>query len=223
MAMKRRTHRRGLSLPEVLLCATISALLLTACGVAFKASFASYRAHQERQSLMAIGRTTLARLARDIRASDLHGPINTANQATVSSQFAAGTMTDTPGIQMIKQTADADDPSVNAAVSTTWVLYTYQFSAATHTITLTRTVNGVSTTVTLAPCVSDFHVYMTPTRSATNVLTGNPTYDILLRATLSITLTNRDGSNNKVIQDGDGVESERFIEAAMPRKTFTGL
>jgi hypothetical protein len=124
----------------------------------------------------------------------------------------------------VYKTPSQDYPSVSAGNSATWVYLKYAFNSDAKTIELTKQVgNGTPTTVTVARFVQDFRVRMEPARSTTNVYSGNPTYDILLRAVVTMTLQNVDASGKMIDNQGNQDVVIRLTDAAMPRKSFSGL
>ena len=66
-----RRARRGLSLVEVLLCASIGAMILTAVAIAFRASFNSYKDNQQRGQMLNSVRGCVYSMTEDIRMSDV--------------------------------------------------------------------------------------------------------------------------------------------------------
>lgn len=216
--------RRGLALPEVLICLTICSLLLTATAVAFNASVHSYRDNQERNQLLSNGKLALRQMVRDIRIADSHAPINDTIQANATTLFAAGTATENSGIQLVFSTPSGDFPSVSSSNNATWVYLKYAFNSTNKTIELTKQVgNQTPVTTTVARYVQDFRVRMEPARSTANVYSGNATYDILLRGVVSITLQNVDANGKMINNQGNQDVTIRLTDAAMPRKAFSGL
>jgi hypothetical protein len=63
---------------------------------------------------------------------------------------------------------------------------------------------------------------MEPGRSAANVANGNPNYDILTRAVVSMSMQNVDAAGKMQFSQGNGQVTERIIDAAVPRKNFSG-
>jgi Tfp pilus assembly protein PilW len=217
-------HRRGLALPEVLVCMTIATMLLTATAVAFNASVHSYRDNQERNQLLSNGRIALRQIVGDIRVADAHAPVNDSGTPNATALFAAGTATETTGLQMIYNTPSADYPGISTSNTATWVYVKYRLNTTNKTLEVTRQVGtGTAVTTVAARYVQDFKVRMEPTRSAANIYAGNPTYDILLRAVVSFTLQNVDGNGKMLNNQGNQDVTVRLTDAAMPRKAFAGL
>ena len=225
--MNRNTRRRaprGLSLVELLLCASIAAMMLTATGVAFRASVQAYRDNTDRNMLLAHGRVAMRQMISEIRQADAHGPINDANVPNAVTLFAAGQTIENGGIQILKKQPDADDPNIVPGNSGTWVLITWQFDSANKQITRSRSVGGgAMTTDVIAKYVQDLKVRMEPARSPTNVATGNPSFDLLYRAVVTMVLQDVDGTGNRALITGTNFVTERLVDAAVPRKNFSGL
>jgi len=72
MTPRKRTSRRakGLSLGEMLLSLAITGALLAAVAVAFQVSLKSYGDNQNIADASQMGRSTLERLAREVRTAD---------------------------------------------------------------------------------------------------------------------------------------------------------
>jgi Tfp pilus assembly protein PilW len=220
--VKRR--RRGLALIEVLLCSTIAAMMLTATAVAFKASVGVYRDNTDRNILLSHGRTAMRQIINEMRQADVHGPINDANTPNAVTLFAAGQVVEVSGIQLLKKQPDQDDPGIVNGNSNTYVLLVWQYNSAAKTITRTRSVGaGAATTATIAKYVQDFKVRMEPARSAANIAAGNTSYDLMLRGVVSILMQNQDSSGKMIFAQGNGTATERIIDAAVPRRNFSGL
>jgi Tfp pilus assembly protein PilW len=221
---KVKKRKRGLALPEVLICLTVCSLLLTATALAFSASVHSYRDNQDRNQLLSNGKLALKQIIRDIRVADAHAPINDSAQTNATTLFAAGTATENSGIQVVFKTPSQEYPSVSASNSATWVYLKYSFNSTNKTIEITKQVgNGTPVTTTAARFVQDFRVRMEPARSTANVYSGNATYDILLRGVVTISLQNVDANGKMIDKQGNQDVTVRLTDAAMPRKAFSGL
>ncbi len=219
----RSNRRRGLALIEVLLCASISALLLTATAVAFRSSVMAYRDNNDRNILVSEGRIMMRQMIQEIRQADQHGPINDATLPNATTLFAAGNPVENSGITFIKNQPDSDDPNIVPGNSTTYVLITWQFDPTHFQVTRTRSVGGgTPTTAIMCSFVQDFKVRLEPGRSAANVTSGNPAYDIMTRAVVSMAMQNVDTSGNMQWAQGNGLVTTRMIDAAVPRKYFAG-
>src|SRR5450631_4096648 len=87
---RRSAHpARGLGIAELLVCLSISSVLLTAVAVAFRSSFNSYRDSQARGQMLNSGRGFMSALIADIRMSDAGGPYdpNSTVWNTETTQF----------------------------------------------------------------------------------------------------------------------------------------
>lgn len=218
-----RRHRRGLALIELLLCASISVMLLTATGVAFKASVMAYRDNTDRNMLLSQGRVAMRQMIAEIRQADQHSPINDATVTNAITLFAQGQTTENSGIQLLKMQPDGLDPGIVAGNAATYVLITWNYDATHFQLTRTRTVGaGTPVTAVMASYIQSFAVRMEPGRSAANVASGNPTYDILTRAVVSMSMQNADATGKMINNQGNGNVVERIIDAAVPRKNFSG-
>ena len=218
---KHNRRRRGLGLVELTVCMTITAMLLTATGAAYKAGFQAYRVDEERAVLLTSGRNMMQLMLDDIRTSDAHAPWNGLNQAGASASFAAGAITDCPGIQLLRQTPDNAYQNINPAVAGTWVMITYRFDPAANALFRDVSVGGgAAVTTNMSPYMQSLNFRLQGTRSANNVTTGNPNCDILLRAVVQMTLSNVDATGKKVYREGATTDVMQLSGAAMPRKNF---
>jgi Tfp pilus assembly protein PilW len=214
-------RRRGLGLVELTVCMTISAMLLTATGVAYQAGFQAYRVDEERAVLLSSGQLGMAQLLDDIRNADAHAPLNSAAQSAVNASFAAGTLTNCPGIALLKQNPDNNFPNINPATPSTWVTINYRWDSTSDTLYRDVIVgNGTPTTTVVSPYMQTLNISLQGTRSATNITTGNPNCDILLRAVVQMNLANVDATGKKVYREGSTEAVIRLTGAAMPRKNF---
>ena len=216
-------RRRGLALIELLLCSTICVMLLTATGVAFKASIMAYRDNTDRNMLLSEGRVAMRQMIAEIRQADQHSPINDATVPNALALFAQGLTTENGGIQLLKMQPDGADPGIVAGNSATYVLITWTYDATHFQLLRTRKVGtGAAVTAVMASYIQSFAVRMEPGRSAANVAAGNPTYDILTRAVVSMAMQNVDATGKMINNQGNGMVVERIIDAAVPRKNFSG-
>jgi hypothetical protein len=219
-----RKRRRGLALIEVLICASVAAMMLTTTAMAFRASVMAFRDNTDRNMLLSHGRIAMRQLIGEIRQGDIHGPINDDAVPHADTQFASGLTTEDGGIQILKTRPDADEPAIIAGSNSTYVLLTWRYDAPNRRILRTRSVGGANAvTSTEALYVQDFKVRMEPARSAANVASGDPSFDLLLRAVVTMTLQNQDPSGTIQFSQGSGQVTERIIDAAVPRKNFSGL
>jgi len=193
--MKRFPIReRGVGLAELLIALAISAAVLTAVAVATDASFKAYRINQENASLMQRARLSLHRIVSEIRTSDTHSPITTAQIAS----FGAGTTVTDSGIKMF---------------DTTDTLRTYKLDAGNDRLLVT--VSGVDHV--LAEGVETFTVSFEPMKSAAAVRSGG-NYDLLKRAT--ITLTVRTNFSTSLSSETTGVQTITLSSSVMPRRNL---
>ena len=220
---RRACPPRGLALMEVLICSFICAMLLTATAIAFRASVMAYRDNTDRNILLSQGRIAMRQLIGEVRQADAHGPINDAAVPNAITLFAQGQTTENSGIQVLKNQPDSDDPGIIPGNSATYVLITWSFDPANFQLNRTRSVGGgTPVTAVMASYVQGFLVRMEPGRSAANVASGNPNYDILTRAVVSMTMQNVDATGKMQFNQGSGQVTERIIDAAVPRKNFSG-
>jgi len=217
-------HPRGLALVEILICSSIAAMMLTATALAFRSGIQSYHDNTERNMMVTSGRTALRQIIQEIRTSDAHGPVNDVSLPNATTLFASGQTIECSGMQMLKRMPDIDDPQIIPANPSTWVTLTYTYNSTTKEITKTRQI-GVQTPTSMvaASYVQSFLVRMEPTRSAANIAAGDTSFDILLRAVVTLQLANRDAAGKLLNNQGSGSTSLRLIDAAMPRKNFAGL
>ena len=224
-----RSHRnRGLGLVELLICLSISAMLLTATGSAYYAGFSSYRENIARGQMLSSGRSCLTAIARDIRMADVHGPYdpNAGIQTSESAQFGAGTVPGYPnaglpgtgsgsvGIQMIKTHADTVDPT---ASTSTPILITYWFDNTTKQLFMTR--GASATPQVICTGVQSCTFYLQPVYLNYNAQTGAAPGWALQRATYTLNIANADASGNTVFSGGRNV-TVTLTNAAAPRKSM---
>jgi Tfp pilus assembly protein PilW len=223
LRMPRPAAPRGLALVEVLICSFVCAMLLTATAVAFRASIMAYRDNTDRNILLSQGRIAMRQLISEIRQADVHGPVNDAALPNAITLFAQGRTTENGGIQILKNQPDSDDPGIVPGTASTYVLITWSFDPVHLQLDRTRSVGGgTAVTAVMASYVQSFQVRMEPGRSAANVANGNPNYDILTRAVVSMSMQNVDAAGKMQFSQGNGQVTERIIDAAVPRKNFSG-
>ena len=209
---------------ELLLCSTIATLLLMATAVAFRATVMAYRDNTDRNLLLSQGRVAMRELIGDVRQADAHGPVNDAAAPNAVTLFAQGNIIENSGIQYLKTRPDPSEPSIVPGNAATYVLVTWQYDAPNLRITRTRSVGGgTPVTSVMANYIQDFKVRLEPGRSSANVTAGNPNYDILTRAVVAITMQNVDATGKMLFNQGNGLVTERILDAVVPRKNFPGL
>jgi hypothetical protein len=227
--------RRGLGLVELLICASIGSMLLTAVGIAYNASFNSYRDNQQRGQMLNSGRDFMSDIIADVRMSDAGGPYDpgASVMSTENTQFnnivvpgnpssgpASAGGSGTIGVQLLKSHADAVDPG---ATSLTPVLITYWWDKPNSQILMTRSLNGTTTQRTVCTCVQNFQLFLQPVQIPANPQTGTVASVALLRAAVNISLVNRDVNGNRIINGGGQNLTLSFSDSAMPRRTFGGI
>lgn len=94
----KRPRAAGLSMPELLVSLSISAILLLATAAAVNASFSAYQINQERSSIIQRQRVIMNRLLTYIRSSDnlIH-----PETAAVDTSFSAGTTVSDIGLAWV--------------------------------------------------------------------------------------------------------------------------
>jgi hypothetical protein len=191
--------------------------------VAFRASVMAYRDSTERDLLISSGRGAMARIIAEIRQADAHGPVNDALLPAATTLFASGQVVENGGIELLKKQPDADDPAIVPGDANTYVLITYRHDPAAMQVVRTRSSAAGTTTAVVADYVKEFRVRLEPARSALNTYAGNTSFDLLLRAVVSMTMANVDARGTRLNNQGSGQVSVRFVDAAVPRKNFAGL
>lgn len=234
IATQQFRSRGGFTVIELLLAASITAMLLTVAAVAFNASFASFKDNHERAVLLTTGRQFMFELIEEIKSASSHEAIAATvdQQATISANFAKGITTTTPGIRVLKKYPDMWDRDITPPTlsnanngSDTWVTRTYKYNADKKQIIMVRQVGTQEeeAPVVVADFVDEFRVVMEPTRSQQQIDYGKKDCDILFRATIHMMLKNQDADGNRIDSDGNGKVTLRLTDAAMPRKTFSTL
>jgi hypothetical protein len=170
----------------------------------------------------------MRQLISEIRQADAHGPINDTTVPNAVTLFAAGQTTENSGIQLLKTQPDVDDPTIVKGVSE--VVISWQYDVANKQIIRTRSFINIASgsvlstsTAVMASYVQEFKVRMEPARSAANIASGNTSFDLLLRAVVTMTMQNLDSSGKMILNQGSGLVTERLLDAAVPRKNFAGL
>ena len=236
-AGRRHDRRRhwGLGLVELLICLSISSVLLTSVGVAFLGSVNCQRDAQERGQLLNAGRSCMYRIMSDVRMCDAAGPYDPTSSvnSTETGQFAnvqvPGAPTPGPqgaggsgvlGIQLLKTHADSTDPTASIANP---VLITYWFDAPNSQILMTRKVGAATPTpVLLCQFVQSFQLFLQPVTIPANTQTGQSAAVVLLSATASLNLANKNAGGTRIISDGSQTLTLNFSDSAMPRRNFGG-
>lgn len=228
--------RRALSLVEVLLCVSISSLLLTAVAFAFRASFNSYKDAQQRGQMLNAARGGLYQITADIRSADSAAPYDpvaataSAENAQFNGQIVPGNPTGglpsasgsgTIGIQLLKTHADSRDPSASPANP---IIITYWMDATRQIVYMTRKV-GATTPTAYPVCsfVQSMQIYMQPLLLPPNPQTKTSAMVVCRRVVVTVTLANKDSSGNRILADANQDLTLAFTDSAVPRKTFPGI
>lgn len=226
-------RKRGLGLVEMVICLTISSLLLTATGTAYFAGFNSYRDNLSRGNMLSSGRACLSSIVRDIRMGDGHvsyDPNSTTNTNELI-QFTSGLMPGNTaaglpanggsgviGIKIIKTHADTQDP--NASTSTP-VTILYWLDTTNKQIMTSRTLgNATPSTSVVCSGVNDFRLYLQPIYIPYDPATGAAAAWGLQRASMTLTLANSDANGNKITAGGQNV-NVTLTNSASPRRNFS--
>lgn len=240
-AFSHRRRRRGLGLVELLICLSISSMILTATGAAFYGSFNSYRETMARGQMNAMGRSALTTIMRDVRMSDTHGPWDqnaTMLQTETNSQFGMGQMPGNPtpglpsaggsgalGIQMVKTHSDSQDP--NAGEQQYQMTITYWYDSATRRLMTARQQSQtvtVASTLAAGTCICEgvqscrfylqpMYIPYNPQRPSEQPAWG------LQQVVVVLTLANSDANGNLVYDGGRNV-TLTLTNAATPRRNF---
>jgi hypothetical protein len=166
----------------------------------------------------------MRQLITEIRQGDEHKPVNDDAAPNARGVFEAGLTIENGGIEIKKTSPDADEPDIDPLDPSTFVTLTWQYEPVKQCITRTRTVGGANaTTTTVALYVQEFLVRMEPVRSPENIISGKLSFDLLQRAVVTMTLRNQDATGKMQFNQGNGLVTERIIDAAVPRKNFSGL
>jgi len=231
-------RRRGLSLVEVLLCASIGAMILTAVAIAFRASFNSYRDNQQRGQMLNSVRGCIYSMTEDIRMSDVAWPydLNTTTYNTENSQYSSQYLvpgstasglasaggSGVTGIQMLKTHSDKVDPTASTASPVT---ITYWYDATQQEIFMTRKIGSGATGAPVLMCkfVQGLQIYMLPQYVAPNPQANMSAGVTLRRATVTVTLANKDANGARILADAAQDLTLVITDSAVPRRTFPGL
>jgi len=186
-------RRRGLGLVELLVSLAISAALLTAVAAATDAAFKSYQVNQEQATLTQRARLSLYRLLTQLRTTKAHQPYTSA----LVTNFSKGQIVTDTGVSMF------DDSGTQT---------TYLFDVPSQEL---RQIRGGVSHVLLSG-VKNFQIKMEPMKSANSVKTGSQTYDLLMRATVQVTVA----TNSKTSKSSEttGVQTVTVSSSVMPRR-----
>lgn len=189
---RRARARRGLGLIEMMIALAISAMLLTATGVALDASFRAYKINQEQSALTQRARLAAHRVLTAVRQSDTHAPVTTA----LMSNFAAGQVVVDTGIQMYDDAGN---------------LVGFRYDAANQRLLM----RSGGEDRTLLEGVGTFSVTLEPMRSATSIRTGGA-HDLLSRATILLTI--RSDASTNTSTETTGNQTVTISSSAVPRR-----
>lgn len=184
--------RHGVTLLELLLALSISAVLLVATAVATDASFRAYQTNQEQSTLLQRSRIAIDRLTTIIRTTKDHLPYST----TAAANFKSGQTVSDIGIDLFDVNGVETD---------------FHYDAPTQRI---LAVVGGKTYV-LASGVTAFSIKMAPMRSANSLRTGGA-WDLLQRATISMTV--RTGGNTSTASETTNTQTVTLSASVMPRR-----
>jgi Tfp pilus assembly protein PilW len=182
-----------LSLAELLISLLISATLLTAVAAAIDASFKSYQVNEEQSTLTQRARLALYRMLTEIRTTQTHQPYT----SSCVTSFSTGQVVTDTGLSMF----DNNGTQV-----------TYYYDAASQQL---RVIHGTTTNVVLQG-VTAFQVKMEPMKSAESVKTGSQTYDLLMRATVLLTVATN--SKTSSATETTGTQTVTISSSVMPRR-----
>jgi prepilin-type N-terminal cleavage/methylation domain-containing protein len=195
------SRRRGFTLTELLVATAISAMLLTATGVALDASFKCYRANEESADLNQRARLAMHRMVQEVRSAQNHAPA-----AADLVAYQSGAVVTSGAIRIYYNSA----AGVQYQQSGTQVLR-YPLSLS----------NGVWATGTPSVFLdgvlaASFSVTMEPQRSPDAARAGLP-FDQLRRATITFTISTAKGRTASATEM-PGTTSMRLISSAVPRR-----
>ena len=169
----RRGRGRGLGLVELLLALSISASVLVAVAYAVDVSFRAYSVNQEQNTLMQRARITMHRLLTQIRVTAEHQPVNAGPLA----DFKAGKVAIDNGIRLLDE--DGRETS-------------YKYDPFSKEI---GCVDADGNEFVAVRGVEAFEVKFEPMKSETSLRAGGA-YDLLMRATIKLTVRNADQSSD---------------------------
>lgn len=208
--MKR--HPVGLSLIEVMIGLSLTALIMLAIFQAINASFMSFRSNQSQGMLAIRSRMVLMRLLDHVRATSLHIPLDPVKKAAWQASFAP---VDDTGFKL----AEVQSDGVSLIYYTYWLDTS---NAANPQLKMTRLVGTTSTTNVLLNQVSSFNVRMWSGKSSA-AATQN---DILTRAVISLTAREQNTgivTGNRITGSNTIPDTVSLSGSAVPRQNaWTG-
>jgi hypothetical protein len=230
------SRRRGLGLVEVLLCLSISSMLLTAVALAFRASFNSFKDSQQRGQIINSARGGLYQITADIRAADSIAPYDPTASVTTSenTQFASQIVPGNPtgglpsaggsgvlGIQILKTHSDSRDPTASIANP---IIITYWLNTSSQTVYMTRKAGSATPTpYPIATLVQSLQIYLQPLLEPPNPQTKTSAMVVCRRAVVTMTLANKDADGNRILPEAGQNVVMTFTDSAVPRRTFPGI
>ena len=188
----RRPSRKGLGLVELLLALSISASVLVAVAYAVDVSFRAYSVNQEQNTLMQRARITMHRLLTQIRTTAEHQPYNAAAVA----DFKAGKIATDSGIRLLDEAGRETS---------------YKYDAAAKEIAC---VDADGNEFVAVRGVEFFQVKFEPMKSETSLRAGG-TYDLLMRATIKITVRNADKESD--VNESVAPQTVSLTASVVPR------
>lgn len=167
--MKR--SRTGLSLVEVMIGASLTALIMLAVFTALNGSFVAFRANQSESMVATRSRLVLMRMLDHIRATQNHLPRNTTPVSDFKADSSKWPVYDT-GFTLGEPQSDGS-----------LIIYNYWWdntsTPSNPQLKMSRTVNGVTTTAVLLNQVSNFSIVMSPGKDSASAA-------ILLHASIDL-------------------------------------
>ena len=192
-------HQRGLSLIELLISLSITAVLLTATMVAVDASFMAYASAAEQASTQASTRLVIHRVVSLIRTSTAHGPLTVGDTTALASD---------PTISITGNTITSNFIQL---VDSRGRLLTVEYIADEQRVDVTTSQLDESNPQTNALISGVTNCQFVGRRRETNEGLW-----ILERATMDLTVVPADDTT-LTMENGPGV-AVRMIASTMPRK-----
>ena len=191
-ARRKQFVRRGVTILELLIALSISAMLLVATAVAVDACFRAYKNNQEESSLMQRARIVIDRITTVIRTTKAHQP----DTPSAAANFLSGVTVTDSGIDLFD-------------VNNVETIFRYD----PPTQRILAIVGGK--TYVLASGVTAFSIKMEPMRSAESIRTGGG-WDLLQRATISMTV--RTTGNTATATETTNTQAVTLSASVMPRQ-----
>lgn len=197
-----RPTRKGLGLFELLISLSITAVLLTATGVALDASFKAYRANQEIGDLTQRARLAMHRILTEVRSASDHQPSSDTlsiyqSGIAVESKFLRIQLDDNTRVDYYYENGKlmrllATRPNI----SSSWASDTPRVF-----------LDGLTE--------SEFSFTLEPQRSLNSARAGLP-YDQLRRATIRMTV--RDSATSATSTESAGKQAVTLVSSVVPRR-----